>query len=523
MYKTLLTLLLSLVTPHILLSQIVPAEGAELNYRIIGFSFPSIAASDNYRIDIAQGNFTNEDSFQKKVVRSAGSKKNKVIIQVPSFGARYTWRVAIGGSGNATLTYSPLYHFSTAMVPETDTTLTRFRIIDSALAYKDDYVLLDGTKTLYDMKGHPVWFLPQKWEGNGLPVDIKLSPQASVTFLFDGRAYEADYNGDIMWKKPGTISVNPDSQDYFHHDLARLPNGHYMVLGSEALEWEHSQLLPRLQNNHPGPADTSGKFNHLPQHMKTLFGTIVEYDEKGNVCWTWKSSGYFMKSDLNNFIPKIGYNVIDVHENAFYFDEKNQAIYVSFKIIGRVLKIKYPEGKVLNAYGEIYKPGIVQKDNYLFCDQHCCRHSDNGYLYLYNNNSCNDDAMDLPKISAFKEPPAGRSDLQLLWEYQCTADGINLPKQRNVPQKDLRGRPLPKHQTSGGNVIELPDRSMFVAMSGPYCKVFIVSRDKKILWCALPEKYNPDQKEWNPISEYRATIITRQQLERFIWNTGATR
>ena len=41
----------------------------------------------------------------------------------------------------------------------------------------------------------------------------------------------------------------------------------------------------------------------------------------------------------------------DVHENAFFFDEKNKVIYISFKYISTIIKLKYPEGIVLNTYG----------------------------------------------------------------------------------------------------------------------------------------------------------------------------
>ncbi len=40
----------------------------------------------------------------------------------------------------------------------------------------------------------------------------------------------------------------------------------------------------------------------------------------------------------------------------------------------------------------------------------------------------------------------------------------------------------------GGNVIELPDGSLFSCMGGSYSKVFIVNMNKEILWSALPEK-----------------------------------
>ena len=55
------------------------------------------------------------------------------------------------------------------------------------------------------------------------------------------------------------------------------------------------------------------------------------------------------KNDLLDF---------DMHENAFYFDERNKKIYLSFRVCSRILKIDYPSGKVDREYGEKYRKGM---------------------------------------------------------------------------------------------------------------------------------------------------------------------
>ena len=107
-----------------------------------------------------------------------------------------------------------------------------------------------------------------------------------------------------------------------------------------------------------------------------------------------------------------------------------------------------------------------------------------------------------PRIEIFQEPEGEKGGLKKIWEYQCTVDGSN-----------------EKRFNSGGNVFELPDGSMYVCMGSDYSKVFIVTRDKKVLWSALPEKWNPFKKKWELIHEYRSSIISREQLENLIWNS----
>lgn len=38
------------------------------------------------------------------------------------------------------------------------------------------------------------------------------------------------------------------------------------------------------------------------------------------------------------------------HENSFFFDDKAKVIYLSLRNINSILKIKYPEGTILQIY-----------------------------------------------------------------------------------------------------------------------------------------------------------------------------
>jgi hypothetical protein len=69
--------------------------------------------------------------------------------------------------------------------------------------------------------------------------------------------------------------------------------------------------------------------------------------------------------------------------------------------------------------------------------------------------------------------------------------------------------------------MELPDKSMFVAMSCNFSKAFIVNRNKQIVWSAVPEKKNADTNKWEVIPQYRACIITDTALmHKLIWNNN---
>ncbi len=477
-------------------SQLTPVECSVLNYRLIGFSIPAERQVNDYSIEIASGSFDTEDLFRKNIIETVHSKGNKIIAEVPSFGSQYTWQVVY--TTPATKSRSVLHHFSTGIIPEVDTSNIRLRIKQQSLKFKDAYIFLDQQNILYDMHGKPIWYLPLI-EGQKLPVtDLKLSPRGTITFLGAVQAYEVNYDGGILWKAPNDAKIGGHSGGNYHHEFTRLSNGHYMILGNEDVSCNSliDSSFRITINKETQPEKNAVDCIRLP------FGTLVEYDAQGNVVWSWKSSKYYEESDLANYPMTKNMPLTDIHPNAFYFDEKNHEIYVSFKTISRLIKIDYPSGNVSGSYGEIYKPFVPVKGNSLFCAQHGLKMAKDGSLFLFNNNVCNPGAF--PKIEKLKAPFSRGEKMKITWEFECNNDAV-----------------APKGFTTGGNVIELPGNALFVSMANPGSNIFIVNMEKKILWSAVSERWDEGNKVWNPLPLYRASIIIdREKMEQLIWNSG---
>jgi Arylsulfotransferase (ASST) len=494
MSRIFIALLLFIQLPLIASSQLFPKEGATLNYRLIGFSFATVPQASIYVLQIAKGNHNNDDSFKKYIVTVATGKTNRIMAEVPSFGDKYTWRVSYTGD-NSNITPGELYHFSTGFVSEIDSNVLRLRITKTAQKYSSAYVFLDGNKAMYNMEGKPVWYLPNI---EGLinertdVRDIKLTPQGTITFLMnDKKIYEIDYSGNILWKGPE--NETPAYDFHYHHQFTRLANGHYMVLGTEtaSLRLRKGQIMDSLNIAPDNNKDSGSVYFTFP------LGTVIEYDEKGNVVWLWKTSQHFGPSGLAYTDPRKGKNRFDVHENAFFFDEKNSIIYMSFRNTSEILKIKYPEGTVISS--------LTNAGNTGFCGQHSPRLSDQGYLYLFDNNTCNIDSF--PRLMKLKETGNKKTPLKKIWEYTTNLDGMFVDKQRTAGF------------TSGGHVSELPDHCIFASMCAPYSKVFIVSPEKEILWSAIPEIWSPREKKWVLMPQYRThIIIDPKDLERLLWH-----
>lgn len=471
-----------------------PKEDARLHYRLIYFS-PSGKEADA-TIDIAKGKWDKADSFEKNIIIrnvSAG------VIEVPYWNQSYTWRYRNSKKQNK------FNHFSTLTCPELDTTQFRFRVIQPAVAYKDAYYFVDVTKMLYDANGKPVWFLPEKGRvtRDFFTKDVKFTDRGTITFLLENyKCLEIDYDGNIVWETPAIASVSGDSLEHFHHEFTRLSNGHYMTLGSEIGLLERS-MLKTADDIELFMPDEREKMNKNLPHTPVPFGTLIEYDEKGNVVWSWKSSEIFKRSDIFYHRNKRGVIDLATHANSFYFDEERKLIYVSCRDIDRILKVGYPDGKVIAQYGNTFTKGQPDTYNGLYCKQHSVSVSADKNLFIFNNNLCHD--TDFPKIVLMKEPLSNTGQLKKIWEYTCTIEGENGTSQTNYAFN------------FGGTVSELPDGCVFACMSSLYSKLFIVTREKKEVWSGIPESWDKMFKRWQPMLLYKASIIpSRSQLEKAI-------
>lgn len=489
-------------------SQILPPEGSKLNYRMIGFSFPIVQNATKYIIEIAKGSHSTSDSFKKNIIKSINTSLSRTVVEVPVFGCEYTWRVT-SIVRHTSVVDNIFHHFSTIKIPSVDTSQMRLRILKKSYAHSEYYIFLDGHRGLYDMDGNAIWYVPltERLNKNNIdPRDLKMTPQGTITLLVGEEGYEINYDGDILWTAPYA------ENEHYHHEMTRLSNGNYMLLGYETVNMYSKKKAGLNESSlvilpEHGPEDLKAQKNHELQFIRQdQFSKVIEYGPKGNIVRTYTPSKYFTGSDLYYHKRSDGNIDSKVHNNGFYYNEKNKTLYLSFKEINRILKVTYPGGKFLNAYGPAFAQGATHPNSDgMFCKQHHCSISTEGNLLIFNNNYCNEKA--LPTVVILKEPATKKDSLKKIWEYPITID--------NVEKEEKRKLQFP----AGGSIYELPDHSFFVNTGGDYSKVFIVDRNKEIQWSALPEKWQPELNKWMPFSQYRASIINRDQLEKLIWGT----
>jgi hypothetical protein len=472
-------------------AQLWPAEQRSLNYRLVPFGCAD-KGKGTYKFEVAIGTAATEEEFKRSVCRTSEVTTSRTIIELPAWGTAYTWRVTyIKPKANPVA--GPFIHFSTKMHSVVDTASCRLRVLQNTGKF-DGFIFMDRNYTLYNAAGEPLWFLPpiDTLSGQLSNIrDLKMTDAGTITFLLNDWPYETDYNGRVLWKGVHEGVVSGDTDEHYHHEVTRMRNGHYMVLGNEMLRWRKERL----------PADITDPKEIKSYEERIRFGTIIEYDRWGNTKWQWKSSPYYYDSPMY-YKQKIG-RLTDIHQNAFFFDEQRNAIYISFKNISQLMKINYPEGKVQFVLGSKGGTPRGHDGTSMFCHQHSCRLTRDGYIYLYNNNICNRGAA--PTIMMIREPAHKQDTAEKIWEYTCPI----LPGQEFPDRKPFF--------TNGGSILERPDGSFFVSMCAPYANVFIVNRNKQLLYSALPEGRLPDSTTWEPITQYRASIVnTQAELNKLV-------
>ena len=483
-------------------AQLCPLEGRELNYRIIGFSDPAACNDCLQQVEIAVGHFDNQDSFSHHLLQTYSSK-GRVIGEVPFFGTEYTWRVESRDKTN-TLKPNSLHHFKTGTSPVTDTANFRLLVDKNSSSIKDVYFFLDGNKGLYDINGQLIWYLPVIDSIDyGTVTDLKVSPTGTITLLYnDKNAYEINYDGKILWS--GLNNNKVDRNLHYHHELTKLSNGHYMVFSVE-----EAYICNKKRKETEGPLynfSTDGTIQPDDEELPVAFpfGTLDEYSKSNQLVWQWKFADYFQHSDLMYGHTAELKKSYDSHPNSFYFDEATKHIYISMRNISRVLKIDYKSKKVLATYGQLYKKGVNIADTGLFTGQHSVGLSQEGYLTLFNNNAGHPDQP--PYGVMFKEK--GGNVLENVWRYDCFE--VTPVKERRIAYNFSRG----------GNMVTLPNGNIFIANCSPACNIFIVDRNKNVLWSAQPEAWSVFDKKWVTSTQYKPSLVNgKEELEKMIWNT----
>ncbi|MBS1492956.1 MAG: aryl-sulfate sulfotransferase [Bacteroidetes bacterium] len=216
---------------------------------------------------------------------------------------------------------------------------------------------------ILDSKGNMVFY---RIASQGNFTNFKLQPNGKLTFCNRSKNYILDSNLVI---KDSVVCVNGISTD--NHEFIILPNGHYVLLGSETRVMDLSAY--HYFNGQPGSTTAS-----------VDGGVIQELDENKNLVFQWKAFDHFQFDDVDSSWLSSPQNVDWTHCNAIDVDTDGNYL-LSSRYFSEITKISRATGDIIWRFGGIRNQFTFTNDNLKLLGQHDIRRLPNGHITIFDN------------------------------------------------------------------------------------------------------------------------------------------
>jgi hypothetical protein len=209
---------------------------------------------------------------------------------------------------------------------------------------------------------------------------------------------------DTSFKKIDSVQMKNGYLADFH-DFIILPNGNYLLLGTE--------------NN---PVDMSNIIKDGIPNADIIGNVIQELDANKNCVFQWRSLDYIPITDTHNNMLQV--KIDYVHTSSFYLDYDGNLL-VSLIATGEIIKIDMITGKILWHLGGDKNQFDIKGEHpenkpYYFSYQHDIKRLPNGHLLFYDNGT----TIKNPPYSRAVEYSLDEKNMtdSLVWEYRHTPD-----------------------------------------------------------------------------------------------------
>ena len=336
---------------------------------------------------------------------------------------RHTIRVAIRGEDGKSTRYPEKLTFTTPPLPTDVTEFPRIEVgvsrpekmepgvtifnprrripSDTPLEFNQSFSLLVAV----DPRGEVVWY----YRGDSRISDFKRLRNGDYVFITqDNRLVEIDLLGNVQqqWYAAGRPEGKGEGIAVptltFHHSVAELPNGNFLILGTER----------RVIEDYYGSEWDAD----APRRDRLVMGDeVVEFRRDGTVAWRWSAFDH-MDPFRIGYLTFGGYwmfrgwpHTADwSHANNVAYVRKDDAVLCNFRRLSAVVKIERPTGDIDWIAGEHsgWSPRLkgkllkLENADRWFWHQHDARITRRGTLMLFDNNNFEARPFDKP------EPPS---------------------------------------------------------------------------------------------------------------------
>ena len=392
-----------------------PINGAELNYIHIYFEWDQFPNASSYKLE-----WSNSSSFIN--VNSVFSNSTDILVEEGvEWGNTYYWRVApiINEIEDE---YSDIFTFSTGDAKfNINVTCENFDNIQDGLTIFGD--LWGFRSGIIEANGNEIWndgnasFMMNHVDEFGQIFGFSTNDYPNKT----GSAINTD--GQYIWQAPEDIVVDI-------HEVKQISNGNYMGFVNETLLGPIPMDIPNAWIFELNGYEVDGVTHEFAWTAQKL----VEWNRDTNEeIWSWNPFDYYTMDDYDKYEATWWNAFYDgfhdwTHSNAFYFDENENAIYMSNRHLSRLIKIDYPSGEIIWMMGmpaEYMDSGDEHICTELgFSFQHNIKRLENGNLLFFDNGNLSQMLrnIDNPITRMLEVEVIDNSYCNIVWEYNMPSD-----------------------------------------------------------------------------------------------------
>lgn len=260
-----------------------------------------------------------------------------------------------------------------------------------------------GFQQVLDGNGHTVYFRKA-----AKATDFKLHPCGLMSFFGDGKCFIMDSTFRII---DSVGCLNGGMTDV--HDFLILPNGNYLLIGTEVYVEDLSRLAIFMNKNLPGS-----------KRAFVSYGIVQEINRKKQIVSDWHAKPYFRIEDVEkNYLTDTLY--IDVtHFNSIDVDRAGNYI-ISARYSNEIIKVKKSDGTLLWRLGGNKNQFRFIGDTVPFLGQHDARLLNNGHLLLFDNGYGNDAVQHNVRVLEY-ELNETKKTATLVWSYTPAQKTVSL-------------------------------------------------------------------------------------------------
>lgn len=229
--------------------------------------------------------------------------------------------------------------------------------------------------------------------------DFKLHHNGLMSYYNNGKFYLMNHQFDIVDSVYCKNGVTTDS-----HDFLILPNGHYLLIGTETdtLDWSGKHLF--MQRNVAGS-----------RRALVKFGVVQELDHKKQPVFQWSTRHIYKPEDADPFFLKDTQVVDLTHFNSVDMDEDGNII-VSARYFNEVFKLRKSDSSLVWRMGGKRNEIRVLNDSLPFYGQHDARFTGKNQFTLFDNGYSFDSLKHNVRILEYIVDDSSKT-ATLVWNY----------------------------------------------------------------------------------------------------------